>query len=256
MFNFWKLRKLGRLAILRILVKGFFRVWYRDGRVVRIRRGPLNGYKWVCNKNHQFWMPMGLYEKETSGWLEEKIMPESVFFDIGANAGYFTLLGSKSASKGYVIAFEPVPENVDIIEKHISANRIRNIRVESMAISDLSGEVEFAIEKENANSHIADINISHAKSSPRTLFKVKMMKLDNYVEETKLKPNVLKVDVEGAEMKVLNGAINTLKNERPICIISTHSEKLHSSCKIFFENLNYRVSNLEKFEHELICAPK
>lgn len=175
--DLWQLQKLGKVQLARHAVISFFSKIYRDGRIIKIRRGPLKDLFWSCCTKHQFWMPLGLYEKQTAAWLVNQLKDCMTFLDIGANAGYFTLLGSKCVGKGSVIAFEPVPLNVETINKHIAANNISNTAVENIALSDRSGTCDFIIEKNNANSHLSDIDISHAISSAHTRIKVPLMTL-------------------------------------------------------------------------------
>jgi len=91
----WKFRVLGRVFWLRQIVKYLFGLMFYEGRVTKILFGPLRGVRWVCSRAHQFWMPLGLYENETAEWLVNTIQEGDIFLDIGANAGYFSLIGSK-----------------------------------------------------------------------------------------------------------------------------------------------------------------
>ena len=251
----WKLRGLGKLKIIRLVVKFMMGLWFWHGRVHTIKRGPLKGYKWSCNKHHQFWMPLGVYEMETAGWIIDQCSEGSVFFDVGGNAGYFTLIGSKAVGDGQVIVFEPISANVQTIHEHIKHNGCKNICVEEMAVSDESGTIDFVVESNNANSHIAEVKISHAKTNPDQVIQVPMMRLDDYIAEKGLDPNVVKVDVEGAELKVLRGAEACLKRKQASWIISTHSQKLFDDCKRVMLEFGYKVEELEGFHHELICTP-
>ncbi|MDA2909566.1 FkbM family methyltransferase, partial [Nitrospiraceae bacterium AH_259_D15_M11_P09] len=178
--NMWKLRKLGRYSFLRHLAKYVFSICYYTGRVITIRRGSLKGYKWLCNCNQQFWMPLGLYESETADWLERHVGNGATFFDVSANAGYFTLLGSKCVGAGRVIAFEPIPVNVEMIKSNLELNGIGNVIVEPRAVSDKTAACDFAIEKNTANSHLAEIAISHAQSAVAGVIRVESIRLDDY----------------------------------------------------------------------------
>lgn len=157
---------------------------------------------------------------------------------------------------GNVIAFEPVPENIDCIKSHISENNLGNIELENFVVSDLNGLINFTIEKNNANSHIADIEISHMSTNVKKILNLQQVTLDSYMSEMDIHPNVIKIDVEGAEVKVLRGALNTLKIDKPLIIVSIHSKECYEGCMQIFNSLNYKVINLEGFEHELCCYPR
>ena len=73
-------------------------------------------------------MPLGQYERETSAWLASALEPGDVFFDVGAHAGYFTLLGAlQVGSTGIVVAFEPTPANADVIARQIEENGLQHM---------------------------------------------------------------------------------------------------------------------------------
>jgi FkbM family methyltransferase len=251
----WKLRYLGKVSFLRRSVKFIFSLWYKNERKVKIKRGPLKGCYWICHKQHQFWMPLGVYETETANWLKFHMKEDTVFFDLGANAGYFTLLGGRQVGSGSVIAFEPVPSNVSVIEANIRANNLTNCVVEGVAISDFGGEAQFSLERNNANSHLSELQVSHMRSSCAEKIDVKTMTLDAFVSQAHVKPDLIKIDVEGAEMKVLRGAEGILREYKPTCLISTHSSDLFHACLNFMLALDYKVECLNNFEHELCCYP-
>ena len=126
----WKLRFFGKINIIRSAVKYIFSWVFRHGRTTIIPFGPISGFKWFCDKDHQFWMPLGLYEQETATWIIESLKRGGTFIDIGANAGYFTLIGSKSVGRdGRVFLFEPIPKNINMIKKHLQLNKIENVTV-------------------------------------------------------------------------------------------------------------------------------
>ena len=250
----WKLRFFGKINIIRKTVKYIFSWVFRHGRTIIIPFGPISGFKWFCDKDHQFWMPLGLYEQETATWIIESLKRGGTFIDIGANAGYFTLIGSKCVGRdGQVFLFEPIPKNINVIKKHLQLNKIENVAVKEMAVSSKCGKAKFSIELVDANSHLEDVDITHADSKPINSIIVETTTLDNFINKCEVRPNVIKVDVEGAEKQVLLGAINTLGLVDVSWIISTHSEQLFKDCqKIMIDN-GYIVESLHGFHHELIC---
>lgn len=254
--NIWQFRKLGKLSFLRSLAKVTFSIIYWDSRTISIKRGPLKNYSWVCNKAHQFWMPLGLYETQTATILGKYLQKGMTFIDIGANAGYFVLLGSKCVGEnGKVVAFEPVTLNIKSINANISINKLENVIVEGAVLSDKEGMVSFTVEANNANSHISEMNITHAVSKELEVIMVKSMKLDDYVLNQNIHVDVIKMDVEGAEVSVLRGSINTLKTHKPVCVVSTHSKECFDGCVKVFEQCGYKIEKIGGFEHELLCYP-
>jgi len=200
-------------------------------------------------------MPLGVYETETAKWLQEAIDEGVVFFDIGANFGYFTLLGGRLVGRGRCIAFEPIPDNGEVIRQHLANNELTNISLEQTALSDRTGLAEFVLEDNSATSHLAEYEITHGASSRKSAIKVNTMRLDDYCSRNKIFPNVIKLDVEGAEVLVLKGAQAVLTSARPSLIISTHSESLKNEVIGLLEGYRYTVTQLPNFEHELSCIP-
>ena len=149
--------------------------------------------------------------------------------------------------------FEPIPKNINVIKKHLQLNKIENVTVKEMAVSDKCGKAKFSIELVDANSHLEEVDITHADSKSINSIIVETTTLDNFINKCEVRPNVIKVDVEGAEKQVLLGAINTLGLVDVSWIISTHSEQLFMDCqKIMIDN-GYIVESLHGFHHELIC---
>jgi FkbM family methyltransferase len=239
------------------MVKGAFGLWFHDGRLIKVRRGPLKGLVWKCSSSQQFWMPLGIYEKETANWLLSQLSEGGVFFDIGANYGYFTLMGGRVVGdKGKVFSFEPIPANSRLIEEMVRLNEFSHVKSVPVAVSDTRGTVEFAVEKNNANSHISSFGLPHASSDVLETVSVQTIPLDEFCEENEVVPGVVKCDVEGAEVAVLSGAKRLLQKKKTKWIISTHSKELEERCREIMAAAGYAVEGLEGFHHELLCVPR
>ena len=154
---------------------------------------------------------------------------------------------------GQVIAFEPILSNCNVINQHLNENNINNVIVENLAISKNTEKVQFSIQHNNANSHIENISITHALENKKESIQISAISLDDYIEKYKIIPSVIKVDVEGAENLVLEGATKLLQNFNTTWVISTHSSELFDECKDIMECYGYAVETLEGFHHELIC---
>ena len=85
--------------------------------------------------DHGCWL--GWYERDKAKLLAAALITGSVFYDVGANVGFYSLLGAACVGfGGRVIAFEPVPENLVILQKHIAMNQLANVMVIPAAVSD------------------------------------------------------------------------------------------------------------------------
>ena len=86
---------------------------------VRVQRGPLKGMRWVTGAApHGAWL--GRLEVETLADFARSVPPDGVVWDIGANVGLYTLAAARAVGRrGLVVAFEPVPENLAYLRRHI-----------------------------------------------------------------------------------------------------------------------------------------
>lgn len=224
-------------------------------QAVRILRGPLRGHRWIIGSGvHSMWL--GAYETILAKRFAEFVRPGWNVFDLGAHVGFYSLLASRcSGEKGHVVAFEPSPRNVNYLRRHIELNGITNITVIETAVSDGSGIMNFVC----TSSHVAGhLSMGEADGIP-----VSVIRLDDLYENGKLPPpNVLKIDVEGEEVKVLAGALKVLSLCRPVIFLSTHlSEEIFADCCTFLANLGYMIEEVGKPQEgsqlrQLIATPK
>jgi len=161
----------------------------------------------------------GVYETELTKYLLNTIKPDSVFVDVGANIGYYTCLAAKRINAGKVFAFEANETAYQLLQRNIMINWVDcPTKAEFVAVSDKKGEVVFKNYKYKfVNSQFftgdegEDINSYEVKTVPT-------ISLDEYFSDGQ-KIDFLKVDVEGAEYKVLQGARQTLANNPDIQIL-------------------------------------
>jgi FkbM family methyltransferase len=166
-----------------------------------------------------------------------------VFYDIGANVGFFSLLAAHLAglSEGRVYAFDAAPDNAEAIRVNAALNRIPNVEVLGVAVSDRSGWGRLQVVDDQSWSKLAEYG-----EHPFTerIIDVTMVSLDDLVSAGSLPPpSVVKIDVEGAELAVLDGMRNTIAEHQPVIICELHDT--HAAFVDAMEALRYRVINLE-----------
>lgn len=158
--------------------------------------------------------------------VKNLIEPGSVFIDIGANEGLYTLFASKLA--GTVISVEPSHREYDRLQANLQLNGPTNVRTRQLALSDHSGQCDLQIaayEHEGQNTFgdfsYVGIQASHTE-------KVELKRLDDLVAEEGLaRVDVIKMDIEGAEFSVLKGAEHTLSTLRPALLLELSDTALH-----------------------------
>lgn len=169
--------------------------------------------------------------------------PGGVFYDIGANLGFFSLLGAHlvGVDQGRVYAFEAAPDNARAIRGNVELNGISNVTVIDKAVSSHSGTGRLQIVDDQSWSKLEEYG-QHPYTE-RTI-DVELVAIDDLLREGQLAPpTVVKIDVEGAEIAVLDGMRETLKRHRPAVIC-----ELHDTQRDFLEKMNgagYRLINLE-----------
>lgn len=197
-----------------------------------ILQGRLRGKRWIAGAHtHGCWL--GTYEHEKQKLFALEVKEGDTVYDIGANAGFYTLLASVLVGPiGHVYAFEPLPRNVNFLREHLSLNQITNVDVVEAAVADKDGEEYFDDSAGAAMGHLA------ASGNKR----VKTVVIDELVNKKMLPaPASLKIDVEGAEFLVLSGAKKVLQEIRPKIFLSTHGPAVHLQCCDLLKRLDYKL---------------
>jgi FkbM family methyltransferase len=202
--------------------------------VVRILRGPLRGKRWIVGSAiHRCWL--GFYEYEKQKLISREVRPRSVFWDVGANVGFYSLLASKLVGSGKVFAFEPAPRNLAYLREHLALNRVANVQVLGLAVSDKNGSSNFETEETGFMGHLAgegDITVPTAT-------------LDSLVDDgAVLPPDYVKMDIEGAELMALRGAHQTFQRFRPVLFLATHGREVEAECRRLLELWGYDCRNI------------
>jgi len=144
-------------------------------------------------------------EPDTKRWMTRSIQPEFVCLDAGANVGYFSILMARMASRGLVYSFEPT-ETIQMLKNNLVEAGIDNALVFSHALGRQTGEFYEPLFR------IWGRRAEHRKYS--------FLAIDDFVLQQKIERlDVLKIDVDGFDVEVLEGARKTLANLRPRCVI-------------------------------------
>jgi len=152
---------------------------------------------------------LGSSEPESAAFITRFLKPGMIFFDVGAHIGEYSLLAASCVGYGgQVHAFEAQPTTAELLRQNCAANRARNVVVNSCAVSDHEGHLDFDIHAEPTMSSIA--TSERGNRGTVTRIRVRSTTLDEYCGEKALWPDLVKIDVEGAERLVLEGASRML----------------------------------------------
>jgi FkbM family methyltransferase len=208
--------------------------------VLPVFQGPLKGKKWIVGSSvNGCWL--GSYEFKKQGIFADHIIDSGVVYDIGAHAGFYTLLASDLVGpKGKVLAFEPLPKNVQFLMKHLQINHISNVEVFDVAITDQSGTAMFE----------ESVHTSMGRLSDDGNITVQTASLDGFIKNNLLpQPDIIKMDIEGGEYSALLGAQKTLEGKHPVIFLATHSDMIHKKCCDLLIEHGYVLSPID--DHRL-----
>jgi len=214
--------------------------------VVRVQHGPLKRRKWIAGSGvHGYWL--GTYEPEMQREIAGSVTAGAVFFDVGAHAGYYSLLASQLVTAtGRVVAFEPDARNVGYLKEHLRLNDAGNVTVIEAAVADATGPARFTPDPSGFGGALSDAGSAA----------VQTVTIDTLVEAGTLPaPNYVKIDVEGAEFRVLCGARRVLRAVRPTIFLALHTRTTERLCRDALTTLGYAVRPITR-DAWLCVAPE
>jgi FkbM family methyltransferase len=168
-------------------------------------------------------MAVGIYELDTLRLLRRLLKPGHHFVDCGANIGYFTLAAARCVGPGgRVDAFEPDPINRGRLEAHLAGNGApANVRVHALALSDTTGQATLYHPTEPSRNH-GEASLFAAAGAATTAYTVATARLDQQLDRP---PNLIKMDIEGAELMALKGMTAYLRaTAQPMLVIEHNPE--------------------------------
>jgi FkbM family methyltransferase len=177
----------------------------------------------------------GLYQRELAALLRRRLPSDAVAVDGGAHIGVISVLLASLCPAGHVYAFEPVPETSAHLEHNLAANDITNVTVERLALYSDDGETTLALDESYpGGSHIGEGTC-----------RVTTARLDSWAQARGLdRLDLLKLDVEGAEPAVLDGAEETLRRFKPLTVVECNPVALPRLAGTGYRELFHRLRAL------------
>ena len=212
-------------------------------RDLSIERGPGKGV--LFNPGHGYISQvLGTWEPAVIDAIGATLQPGMVFYDIGANNGFFSIIGAKVVGpEGAVYAIEPLPLNIRQIKHNVELNDFQNIHVHQIAMGGENGTAKLSVSANSGMSRLEDLNDSPAPDWLNTVT-VELRTLDSLIGENCLRdPDFIKIDAEGAETMILKGAVNTIQRCHPFMLIELHGT--NRSVQEMLDYLGYSAVSLE-----------
>lgn len=201
------------------------------GLALPILAGPLRGALWITGAAPGPSKGLStLLGRSEQRQLEEAwglIKEGSVAFDVGAHSGLYTLLFSKRARR--VFSFEPLPRNLRYLHRTLELNRIANAVIVPFALAGTTGPTAF-----QEGEHSSEGRLSTVGELP-----VFGITCADFAAKYAAWPDLLKIDVEGAELDLLKGSAEFFRSRHPVLLLSTHGEIVKAACLKLLRELGY-----------------
>jgi FkbM family methyltransferase len=188
---------------------------------------------------------LGTYEPAVCGALQKIVQPGWTVVDLCAHIGYITLLLAKLVGpNGRVFAFEPVPDNFEVLCENVRLNGYRNVILEQKAVTNASGPVTLHV-PEDTSRYSSQGSLLIKRGKP---YLVEGISLDAYWQSIGNPPlYLIKVDIEGAEDAAIEGMTRVLKCWHPVIVVEVHTSSSGnpSHCLEVLKELGYRLRSLD-----------
>lgn len=188
----------------------------------------------------------GPFEGAELHYVHSILSPGDTACDIGANVGLFSLvMGDALGSSGRLLAFEPFPDNRKRLSNNLDYNNLNNTTIYQTALSDSDGSEEFFLANDPAFFSTTRV-LDGWQTGDR--IEVECKRLDSVWNEIG-NPDIsfMKIDVEGSEMKVLDGAKDVISRCRPRILIEANTDSELAKLQVFFDEFGYQHHRPEGF---------
>ncbi len=212
-------------------------------RLALISRTPIEEFR--CKT---FWTK----EPETLLWID-RFLPKSTFIDIGANIGIYSLYAASIHPKMNIFAIEPLKENFQSLKENISLNKFNQITPLNCAISDIEGNATLHVLSDESGASGSQINSPITEKGDFFLPKkeeiIPCTTVDRLCESYNIDCQYLKIDIDGQEWQVLNGAKNSLETSIKSVLVELNPRSI--SLKIVHEWMKEKGFSIDQALHSL-----
>jgi FkbM family methyltransferase len=230
-------RSCGRALVMAV-------VGHTPVRTVKVRGGRLAGARLAVDlrTEKRYWL--GTYEPHVQRVFAQEIRAGSVVYDVGAHAGFLAVLAQRLAGpKGRVVAFEPNAEITSRLKQNLSLNSTAGADVIERPVTNRTSSVELSEGPTNFEWSLRPPPVELPRE-PRHLG-LEATSIDEAVASGLPAPDVIKIDVEGVEHAVLEGAEHTLRQAHPTIVLELHAWGEPQRTLSFLAEEKYVVTGLD-----------
>ena len=242
----WRWRRaIKHIPLVAPLQRWLLEQWLTGREFVHaVDAGPARGLKFPITLPEDKGVWTGTYELEFSSALSDAVRPGDICLDIGGWRGYYAGLMALAGAK-QVLVVEPFPANCSQIRKLIGLNPHLSLTLLRVAVGEKSGSAEFCVMPMTSMGKLASSPFQRNVSGDRSMA-VDVVSLDELLAAGKIEaPNVVKIDVEGAEAFVLRGAESLIARHQPRIFVEAHSSDLARECTGFLAGHGYEIRRIE-----------
>lgn len=210
---------------------------------VAVAGGQLAGVRLLLDLRVEKDLWLGSYEPSVLAALEQLVRQGMTVYDVGAHIGYMTLhLARLVGVEGRVVAFEPLPANLERLRAHLALNPVgERVLVVPTAVGETGGRQRFS-----PHASVAMGKLAGGEAHGAGLLEVEVLSLDEYRASTGSPPAVVKIDIEGGEVAALKGMQRALREDRPVVLVETHSPEAGSGTWDVLRAAGYHLHRLDR----------
>jgi len=233
---------ISREPFLRSLIGKFVRfiISSNSPSIVEITAGPLKGFRLEVHLQSESWHWLGICEPEVFSTFLKIVTNGMIVYDVGAALGSHSLLLARLCGpEGQVFAFEPDAHWFSRLIQNLELNSIKNVKPLQLAVSEVSGKIYMGRPSKNDF-----LRLMEKKKRKWEVIEISSIALDDFCLSNPA-PELLKIDVEGGEIRVLLGAKRILSQHRPVIICELHGSDLAFQVFEILQKYNYLIFYLE-----------
>jgi len=241
------------MSLLHTLVRKL----YPHGSVRTVLRGPLRGTRFVAMPGMAATYALGL-DHLNLPVFSQHLGSGDVIYDVGGNCGQMALFFSRVVGgQGRVYSFEPVPQNAAVFRRNLALNSIDNVELTEVAVSSNNEPQVFCFD--DSDHTMGTLRGSVVTPDVfKTELRVSCITLDSLLSSGARPPRVVKIDVEGSGLGVVEGAVEMFEKHRPAVYFEIHASKDDSpelrAVRLLQERWGYRVTDLSGKMPQGLCA--
>jgi len=225
---------------------------------IRIHEGYGSGLLLSLDPRFEASYASGLYESKLLNCLVGRLKQGDVIYDVGGHVGFISLISARIVGpEGFVYSFEADPDNASRIRAHARMNAQSNLEVIPTAVWSECTTLLFEMALSSSSRNTGAVKNSAEETNGKRTIQIEAIALDRFAQDHP-SPAVVKIDVEGAEQKVLEGSETLFRTSKPLLVCEIHSAETGAGVADWLKTMGYSWEWLEiaaEFPRHLVAQP-